>query len=159
MKLKLMIFSILTIMLAVFVISGAAQRPQNYQAQATQDQSKPGAQGGGMMGQGPGMMGQGQGQGAMGGGMMMGMSMGMMMGQMSAHHEEIAETMAKVMQSMNALQNEKNEKAMRSKLAEHRALLDQLQTQLQEEGGSMRNMMQMMGGPAAATPSGPTPAK
>lgn len=101
-------------------------------------------------------MGQGQG---MGGGMMMGMSMGMMMGQMSAHHEEITETMAKVMQSMNALQNEKNEKALRSKLAEHRALLDQLQTQLQEEGGTMRNMTQMMGGPSAATPMGPAPSK
>jgi hypothetical protein len=149
MRRKLMIFAILATAMAAFVISGAAQRPQNSQDQATQDQSKPGPpQPGGMMGQGQGMMG---------GGMMMGMSMGMMMGQMSAHHEEITETMAKVMQSMNALQNEKNEKALKSKLAEHRALLDQLQTQLQEEGGTMRNMTQMMGGPAAAPPSATSP--
>ena len=149
MKRKLMIFAILAIAMAAFVISGAAQRPQNYQDpspqdQSRQDQSRPGAPGGGMMG----------------GGMMMGMSMGMMIGQMSAHHDEITETMAKVMQSMNAItQNERNEKALRAKLAEHRALLDQLQTQLQEEGGTMRNMTQMMGGPAAVSPSGPAPSK
>ena len=153
---KVTIFSILATLLATFAIAGAMPRPQQgYQGQTTQDQPRPGGSGGGMMD--PGMMGQGQGQ--MGGGMKMGMSMGMMMGQMSAHHDEITETMAKVMQSMSALQNERNEKALRSKLAEHRALLEELRTELNEEGGAMKNMTQMMSGGAPAAPSGPPPSR
>ena len=140
MKHKVAILSILAIALAILVIPGAAKRPrQNYQGQPVQDQSRSGTQGGGMV---------------------MGMSMGMMMGQMSAHHDEITETMGKVMQSMNALQNERNEKALRSKLAEHRALLQELQTELNEEGGAMKNMAQMMGGGSLAqAPSPSSPSK
>jgi len=136
---KVTIFSMLAMALATFAIAGASPRsPQNYRGQTATDQSSPGTPGGGMV---------------------MGMSMGMAMGQMSAHHDEILETMAKVMQSMNAIQNERNEKALRSKLAEHRALLQELQTELNEEGGSMKNMTQMMSGGAPTTPAGPLPSK
>ena len=127
MRHKAMIFSILAIALATLVISGAAKRPQQtYQGQPTQDPSRPGMQGG----------------------MMMGMSVGMMIGQMAAHHDEINETMDKVMQSMNALQNERNERVLRQKMSEHRALLEELRTELNEEGSSLKNMTQMMSGGA-----------
>ncbi len=51
------------------------------------------------------------------------MMMGMTMGQMTVHHQQMTETMNKLMQSMTAIQNEKDPAALKSKLAEHRALL------------------------------------
>jgi hypothetical protein len=57
----------------------------------------------------------GQGQGMMGGGIMM---MGMM-GQMTTHHQQMTELMNKLMQNMTAMQNEKDPAALKAKLAEH----------------------------------------
>ena len=80
--------------------------------------------------------GAGQGQGMMGGGMMG------MMGQMTTHHQQMSTLMNKLMQSMAAIQNEKDPEALKSKLAEHQALLSQMHSQMMQQG----NMMQMMSG-------------
>ena len=80
--------------------------------------------------------GAGQGQGMMGGGMMG------MMGQMATHHEQMSALMNKLMQSMAAIQSEKNPKALKSKLEDHQALLDQMRSQMMQQG----NMMQSMSG-------------
>jgi uncharacterized coiled-coil protein SlyX len=92
-----------------------------------------------MMGQGQGMMGGGAGGGMMGGGMMMGM-----MGQMTTHHQQMTELMNKLMQSMTAIQNEKDPAALKAKMAEHQALLDQMRDQMGEQGGMMQNMSGQM---------------
>ena len=127
MRYKVVTASILAATLSAFTIAGAAQRSQkDPQDQTTQDQSKPRATGQGMMGDG----------------MMMGMMMGMSMGQIAAHHEEMTETMNKLMQSMAAIRNEKDPEALKSKLAEHQALLDRMRSQMMQQG----NRMHMMSG-------------
>ena len=80
--------------------------------------------------------GAGQGQGMMGGGMMG------MMGQMTTHHQQMSTLMNKLRESMTAIQNEKDPEALKSKLAEHQALLDQMHSQMTQQG----KMMQMMSG-------------
>ena len=118
--------------LAAFVIGGAAQKSQqNPQDQTTQVQSKPGMMGGGMMGQGTG-----RGQGMMGGGMVG------MIGQMATRHQQMSTLMNKMMESRAAIQNEKDPEALKSKLAEHQALLNQMHSQMMQQG----KMMQMMSG-------------
>ena len=104
----------------------------------------------------PGMMGQGQGM--MGGGMMG------MMGQMTTHHQQMTELMNKLMQSMTAIQNEKDPAALKAKIAEHQALLAQMHEQMTQQGGMMHNMSgqlqrscPMMGN--TPTPSEEAPAK
>ena len=114
----------------VFGIGAYARRSPEDKA-TTQGQSNSGMMSGGMMGRGAG-----QGQGMMGGGMTG------MMGQMTAHHEQMSALMNKLMQSMAAIQSEKNPQALKSKLADHQALLDQMRSQMMQQG----NMMQMMSG-------------
>ena len=127
MRHKLFTASLLAASLSAFVIGGAAQKSQqNPQDQTTQGQSKPG-----MMGQGAG-----QGQGMMGGGMMG------MMGQITNHHQQMSTLMNKLRESMTAIQNEKDPEALKSKLAEHQALLNQMHGQMMQQG----KMMQMMSG-------------
>jgi uncharacterized coiled-coil protein SlyX len=50
--------------------------------------------------------------------------------------------MNKMMESMAAIQNEKDPEALKSKLAEHQALLNQMRSQMMQQG----KMMQMMNG-------------
>ena len=130
MRHKLLAGTIFAATLSAFVIGGAAQKSQqNAQDQTTQDESKPG-----MMCQGC-MMGQGQG--------MMGSMMGMM-GQMTTHHQQMSEVVNKLMQSMTAIQNEKDPAALKSKLAEHGALLKKMHDQMMQQGNMMRNMSGQM---------------
>jgi hypothetical protein len=137
---------------AVLLASGIWAGPlrlfanENLQDSAAQGQPKPG-----MMGQGQGMMNQGQG--------MMGGGMSGMMGQMGTHHQEMTTLMNKLMETMKAIQTEKDPAALKSKLAEHQALLEQMQSHMTQQG----KMMQMMPGqvkqvcPGAAEPAKPTP--
>jgi uncharacterized coiled-coil protein SlyX len=81
----------------------------------------------------PGTMGQAQGM--MGGGMMMGT-----MSQMMTHHQQMTELMNKLTQNMTAIQNEKDPAALKAKLAEHQALLEQMREQMTQQGGMMHNM-------------------
>lgn len=132
MRHKLFTASLVAASLSAFVIGGAAQKSQqNPQDQTTQGQSTPGMMGGGMMGQSGG-----QGQGMMGSGMIG------MMGQMTNHHQQMSTLMNKLRESMTAIQNEKDPEALKSKLAEHQALLNQMQSQMTQQG----KMMQMMSG-------------
>lgn len=77
--------------------------------------------------------------GPMGRGMMGG---GMMMGQMMAQHQEMSQLMSKMMQSMTAINSEKDPAKLKALLAEHAALLDQMHTKMMGQG----NMMQSMAG-------------
>ena len=101
-----------------------------------------------------GMMGQGQGM--MGGGLMMGM-----MGQMTTHHQQMTELMNKLIQNMAAIQNEKDPAALKAKLAEHQALLEQMRDQMTQQGGMMHNMSVQQSCPMMGNtpPSDKTPAK
>jgi hypothetical protein len=72
-----------------------------------------------------------QGQGMMG-----------MMDQMTTHHQTMSRLMNKMMEYIATIQNEKDPEALKSKLAEHQALLKQMQSQMMQQG----NMMQMMSG-------------
>jgi len=77
----------------------------------------------------------GQGQGMMSGGMM---------SQMATHHQQMSELMNKLMQSMAAIKGEKNPEALKSKLAEHQALLDQMHNQMMKQGKNMQMMSGQM---------------
>ena len=93
----------------------------------------------------PGMMGQ-----SMAGMMEM---MGMM-GQMTAQNQEMSDLMKKVMQSMTAIQSEKDPAALKAKLAEHAALLDQMRTKTMQHGDMMQKMSGMMPGMMSGMMSG-----
>ena len=130
MKAKILTSMFLGTLLFAFGIGSIAKGSlanQAQQGQATQGQTNPGMMGGGMMGQGQGMMGGG---------------VTGMMGQMSTHHQQMTGLMNKLMQSMAAIQSEKDPEVQKSKLAEHQALLNQMRSQMMEQG----NMMQMMSG-------------
>jgi hypothetical protein len=108
--------AILAAVLSVFVGGGVVAQ-QNEQNQTTQDQSKPGTPGGmtGMMSQ-----------------------MNQRMGQMMTNHQQMTGLMNKLMDSMKAIQNEKDPAALKQKLAKHRALLEQMRTQMMQQGGMMQ---------------------
>jgi len=63
-----------------------------------------------------------------------------MMGNMPAHHQEMKALMSKLMASMTAIQNEKDPEALKTKLADHQALLKQMQTHMMQQ----EKMMHMM---------------
>jgi hypothetical protein len=138
MRIELTAISALALILAASTIGGAAHSsPQTSQGQNAQQSQ-------------PGMMGQGM----MGGGMMG------MMGQMTSHHQQMTTLMAKLMDSMAAIQNEKDPAALKAKLADHAALLKQMHDQMMQQG----NMMQSMSGRIrancpAAVDNGKTPPK
>ena len=167
MKTKILTGALLVPVLLAFGIRALPQQPTPSQTQ--QGQTAPCQQIQGMMGQGKmmgqGMMGgsqgmMGQGQGMMGGSQgMMGGGMPMMMGEMASHHQQMTTLMNKLMQSMNAIQNEKDPAVLKSKLAEHQALLEQMRGHMVQQG----KMMQVMPGkanpncPGANAPAEPTP--
>jgi hypothetical protein len=74
------------------------------------------------------------------------MSAGMMgmMGQMTNHHQQMSDLMNKLMESMAAIQKEKDPEALKSKLAEHSALLKEMHDQMMQQGTMMQNMSGMM---------------
>ena len=63
-----------------------------------------------------------------------------MMGQMTTHHQQMTELMNKLIQNMAAIQNEKDPAALKAKLAEHQALLEQMRDQMTQQGGMMHHM-------------------
>lgn len=146
MKTKILTTTALALVFA-FGIGGVLQHVSANQAtkdDSTKNQSNSGMMGGGTMGRG-----MGQNQGMMG-----------MMGQMSTHHQQMTGLMNKLMESMAAIQSEKDPETLKSKLAEHQKLLDQMRGQMMQQG----KMMQMMSSqvkqqcPAAGDSSKP-PAK
>ena len=132
MKTKILTSTFLAAALFAFGIGSTAQRSsanQTAQDQAKQGQTNSGMMGGGMMGQGAG-----QGQGMMGG------DVTGMMGQMTTHHQQMSTLMNKVMESMAAIQSEKDPEALKSKLVEHQALLNQMRSQMMQQGKAMQMM-------------------
>jgi hypothetical protein len=97
---------------------------------AQQNASPPAQTNGGMMGQSQMMGGQGQ---AM---------MGQYMNQMLARHQQMSELMNKLTESMAAMQAEKNPAALATKMAEHRALIEQMQKLMNTQGGMMSQFTQ-----------------
>ncbi len=79
--------------------------------------------------------------GPVGRGMMGG---GMMMGQMMAQHQDMSQLMSKMMQSMTAINSEKDPAKLKALLAEHAALLDQMRTKMMGQGTMMQNMAGQM---------------
>jgi hypothetical protein len=84
-----------------------------------------------------GQMGKGQ----MSHGMMGGQ---MMMGQMMAQHQEMSELMSKMMQSMTAINSEKDPAKLKALLAEHAALMDQMHAKMMSQGNMMHDMAGQM---------------
>jgi hypothetical protein len=129
--------------LAAFALANAARHPAHAsQNQNTQYQSTLGMPSGGIMG--PGIMGSGRDM----------MGTDAMMSRMTAHQEAVCKTMDKLMESMTAIENEKDPAALKSKLAEHRALLEQMRDQVLQQN-MMQSMIQEMGGKPSRIP--PTP--
>jgi hypothetical protein len=109
MEYKRVVVLILAAPLAAFAIASSARHPTQESGDETiQGQSKAGEPGATIMGSG-----------------MNGMSSRMM-----TRHEEICETMDKLMQSMTAIENETDPAALKSRLAEHRALLEHVRDQV-----------------------------
>ncbi len=89
---------------------------------------------------------------------MMGMGGGMMMGHMMAQHQEMSQLMSKIMQSMTAIDGEKDPAKLKALLAEHAALLDQMHTKMMGQGNMMQNMAgQMKNSPCVGDTSRPAP--
>lgn len=125
------IVALAAVVCAFGVVAVAQQQgsPNEPSPQASKGQAlQPGMIGGGMMG----MMG--------------------MMGQMGAHHQQMVENMNKLIQSMSAIEAEKDPAALKAKLAAHRALLEQMRSQMMQQGGMMQHMQEMMGGSANNQP-------
>jgi hypothetical protein len=118
MRFKLGTVSALALILAASTLGGGGQSSQ----QDSQDQNAKQYQ--------PGMMHQHM----MGGGMMG------TMGQMAGRHQQMTTLMNKLMESMTAIQNEKDPTALKAKLAEHAALLKQMHDQMMQQGGMMQSM-------------------
>lgn len=100
-----------------------------------QQQGNPAPGKSGPMGNGP------MGRGEMGRGMMSG---NMMMGQMMAQHQEMSQLMSKMMQSMTAINTEKDPAKLKALLAEHAALMDQMHGKMMSQGNMMHDMAGQM---------------
>jgi hypothetical protein len=120
--------STIVLMGALFLFAGGVV----VQGQTTQDQSQPG-----MMGTAGGMMG--------------------MMGKMKGNQQQMFHLMQKLMTGMKAIEDEKDPAALKSKLAEHQALLNHMHAQMTQQGimmsdvsGMMQTNCSMMGDDASA---------
>jgi len=127
MKPKMIAVSVLATALSAFAVESArAQHDEHHsQDQAAHEQSK------------TGMMGGIAGQNMMG-----------MMSQMKGHQQQMFRLMEKLMASMKGIQEEKDPAALRSKLAEHQALLNQMHDQMTQQGRVMGSMSDMMQNPS-----------
>jgi hypothetical protein len=150
MKPRVFTSTFLAAVLLVFGAGAAAQHSHDHpedpaqQDQTAQSKSNPGMMGGGMMGQGAG-----PGKGMMGGDMM---------SQMATHHQQMSELMSKLMQSMAAIRREKDPESLKSKLAEHQALLDQMHNRMMKQGKNMQMMSRQMKQNCPAAAETPKPA-
>ena len=139
MKRRMLTAAILAGTLSVFAVGGAVvqgegqseeqrgeQHPEN---QTTQAQPK--MMGGEMMGM-MSMMGH------------MGQVMTQHHDRMMTQHQQMTGNMDKLMQSMAAIENEKDPDKMKSMMAEHQALLGEMRSQMMQQGGMMQTTGGMM---------------
>ena len=123
MKNKSITTFLLVAVLAVYVGRTAGQRSDDHSADSSrQGQTKSDTASPGMMGQG--MMG--------------------MMGQMKGNQQQMFRLMEKLMASLKAIEDEKDPAALKSKLAEHQALLNQMHEHMTQQGGMMSDLSDMM---------------
>jgi hypothetical protein len=73
-----------------------------------------------------------------------GMMGGGMMGPMMAQHQELSQLMNQMLQSMTAINSEKDPARLKALLAEHAALLDQMRSKMVGQGNMMQNMAGQM---------------
>src|SRR2546427_623452 len=122
----------LTLAMSAFAAGGFVQRPtQDQTSQPPLQQPAPRV----MPGMGAGPMGGGPMGNMMGGG-----GAGQM-GEMMARHQQMMSNMNKLMQSMAAIEAEKDPAALKAKLAEHRAVLEQMRSQMMHQGKMMQLML------------------
>ncbi len=112
------------ILLTVAVLAVSAGRAA---AQHAQDQTK-------SVAASPGVMGQGM----TGGGMMR------MMSTMKGNQQQMFHLMEKLMASLKSIEDEKDPAVLKSKLAAHQALLDQMHEQMTRQGAVMSDLSDMM---------------
>jgi hypothetical protein len=115
MKMKTTMVSLLAIGLLPFAVGATAQHSQHHPSASESNSQMMMNQG--MMGHG--MVGQG----------------------MMANHQEMMNLMVQLATDFSALENEKDVAVIRKKLAEDRALLQQLQTHMQKNGQMAGQMM------------------
>jgi hypothetical protein len=115
--------------LAIFALAALAVFTTLAMAQQSDSKDKTGPMPGGPMPGGP-MPGM--------------MSGGMMMNQMMTQHQEMTDLMNKMMQSMKAINDEKNPANLRALLKEHDDLMDQMRAKMTGEGKMMHNMAPQM---------------
>ena len=153
---KTKIFAITTLaVLLVLGIGGVlrdAWANQSPKDNPGNEQPNSGMMGGGMMHGGMMSQSAGQNQTMMGGGM------SGMMGQMREHHVQMIGLMNKLMESIAAIQSEKDPDALKSKLAEHAKLLEQMHSQMTQQGSRMKMMSGQMTPPCPAVPDNSKPA-
>lgn len=68
----------------------------------------------------------------------------MPMGDMMAHQQEMGKLTNQLMESFTALENEKDPSRIKTRQAEHRALLEQLQGKIKERADLMQKMAEHM---------------
>lgn len=68
----------------------------------------------------------------------------MIMGQMMTQHQEMSQLMNKMMESMAAINNEKDPAKLQASLAEHRALMEQMRAKMMGQGQMMQNLSGQM---------------
>jgi len=140
----------LTLAMSAFAAGGFVQRPtQDQTSQPPLQQPAPRV----MPGMGAGPMGGGPMGNMMGGG-----GAGQM-GEMMTRHQQMMSNMNKLMQSMAAIEAEKDPAALKAKLAEHRAVLEQMRSQMMHQGEMMQQMMGCTQPPAVSGSIQPPAAK
>jgi len=82
------------------------------------------------------------------------MGRGVMVGHMMIQHQEMSQLMSKMMQSMTAINNEKDLAKLKALLAEHVALMDQMRVKMMGHGKMMQNMAEQMKSCPAMSDSG-----
>jgi len=139
----------LTLAMSAFAAGGFVQRPtQDQTSQPPLQQPAPRV----MLGMGAGPMGGGPMGNMMGGG-------AGQMGEMMARHQQMMSNMNKLMQSMAAIEAEKDPAALKAKLAEHRAVLEQMRSQMTHQSEMMQQMMGCTQPPAVSGSIQPPAAK
>lgn len=115
MKYKSFLVASTLVVLSLFIAGARAQHDQHHPQKAAPEQTKPGMMEGSKMGE-----------------------------QMMAHHQKMQTLMDQMMQSMAAMEGAKDMTAMKSLMAQHRALLAQMHEEMMQQDRMMPQMADHM---------------
>jgi hypothetical protein len=152
MKPRIFAASLLAAVLCAFALTGAIAQsnPQSSQGQTNQSQTESRPMGRGMMEQSQSRMGQG----------MMGQrGVTDTMGQMMQNHRHVMALMNKLMANIETMQSENAPAAMRQHLAQQKALLEQMHSQMMQQQKRMRVMVGQRAQNCTGAATGISPAK